>query len=414
MNLNGTLQCCRTGVLISGFIRLIHRECVILDLIGLINSFYWIKDSSLDWESINFRNESEIFERKNRNKLYLLSKLLDEQILNYSKLKQMCWKGIPSSIRPQIWKLLLKYTPKKLSRRAKQLQNKRNEYNHLRKLYFEKATKYPNKLDIYQQKLLQWTELDIKRMQYNYSENKILQTIELRNVLQRILYMFGLKHSCIGYYSGILDILIIIILSFIPNHTLNNSDVSYTYKCTYIHSYDRFFYHKRINWNVIEADSYWCLENLFESKQLFNNYTNDFTVTLNMVKCLKYILKKINYNLYLHFENERVDFNQFWQWIHNFLARKMNVNHIMKIWDAMLCLNDDEFNSFHVCVCVSLVNSFSTLLLNSSFGQIVLFIQSISAHTSIWKDKDVDKLLAQAFFYHELFAHNIKTMIKPK
>ena len=128
MEPNGNLQCSRTGVLISGFIRPVHEKCVIFDVIGLINSFYWIKDYSLDWESIDFQNDVQIEERKNRNKLYLLCNLLDEQILDIEQLKEQCWKGIPSSMRPQIWRLLMSYTPKKLSRRNKQLSNKRNEY----------------------------------------------------------------------------------------------------------------------------------------------------------------------------------------------------------------------------------------------------------------------------------------------
>eukprot|EP01083_Nonionella_stella_P000730 2085_1 len=403
MNFNGTLQCCRTGLLISGFIRPTHRKCVIFDLIGIINHYYWIKDTSLDWEAINFSNESEIAERKTRNKLFLLSKQLDAEILDYAKLKQMCWSGVPSSIRSTIWKLLLKYTPKKLSRRNKQLANKRNQYHALRQLYFDAAVSNPNQLDVYQQKLLRCTQLDIKRIRYNFPENQILKNVALQSLLQRVLYMFGLKHSCIGYSHGILDILIIITLSLLPPHHHQNHT-------SYHHHHHT---HGTIsNWEVIEADTYWCLENLFESKQLFNNYTHDLSTTLNMLHCVQWVVKKVNHSLYAHFQRERVDFNQFWQWIHSFLIRKMSIEHVMKVWDSLLSTSDDEFNSFHVCICASLLTSFSGLLETMDFAQIIVFTQSIAAHTSLWSKKDVDSLLAEAFTYHELYAQKIKLMIQ--
>ena len=124
-------------LLICGYIRSIHDKYVIHDLYLIILLFYSLRDSTKEWNEIDFSNISEITDRKTRNKLYSLNKLLDEDMININKLKQLCWNGIPNNLRARIWRLLLGYAPKKLSRRQRKLEDKRNEYYHLRRQYFE-------------------------------------------------------------------------------------------------------------------------------------------------------------------------------------------------------------------------------------------------------------------------------------
>lgn len=37
-------------------------------------------------------------------------RLLDEQIIDYNKLAELSWNGIPPTLRKVVWPILLKYT----------------------------------------------------------------------------------------------------------------------------------------------------------------------------------------------------------------------------------------------------------------------------------------------------------------
>merc|ERR1719297_628142 len=84
---------------------------------GSVSPIYSSIDPSkiLEWDEI--KNENEAFARKNRNRINLLTKMLEQNVMDSIQIRKACWRGIPKCMRPSIWKLLLGYTPKNLSRR---------------------------------------------------------------------------------------------------------------------------------------------------------------------------------------------------------------------------------------------------------------------------------------------------------
>lgn len=53
------------------------------------------------------------------------------------QLVQAAWTGVPSQLRPQVWRLLLRYEPASQSRAAAALARKRREYCDLGHAYYD-------------------------------------------------------------------------------------------------------------------------------------------------------------------------------------------------------------------------------------------------------------------------------------
>jgi hypothetical protein len=65
--------------------------------------------------------------------------LLMEPNINIEQLRKLSWPGIPSELRPTVWKLFLGYLPRNQSRRQQTLDRKRKEYQEFMQNTFEKG-----------------------------------------------------------------------------------------------------------------------------------------------------------------------------------------------------------------------------------------------------------------------------------
>merc|ERR1719361_253417 len=280
----------------------------------------------VDWEEM--KTDNEAFARKNRNRINLLSKMLENTVLESTALRRACWRGIPTSMRPQIWKLLLGYTPKNLARRQMTLDKKRKEYYDLVSRYYT-DTKKEHRSD-QENKIVHQIGLDVPRTS---PELRLFQIECINNLLSRALYLWARKHTATGYVQGINDLITPFVYIFLDEYLQTNYDGI----CLADFDLSREIIKTKLSEKMlvhIEADSYWCLDYLIEGLQL--NYTDNQPGIYHMVSQLEDVIKRVNEALYKHFESENVEIFQFsFRWMNCLLMRELSLQNIIRLWDTI-------------------------------------------------------------------------------
>ena len=64
--------------------------------------------------------------------------VLSQQLVDLNQLQQLCWSGCPNQLRPQTWRLLLRYAPGNADRRQEKMARLRSEYADAVMNYFDK------------------------------------------------------------------------------------------------------------------------------------------------------------------------------------------------------------------------------------------------------------------------------------
>uniref|UniRef100_A0A1I8BHI3 TBC1 domain family member 22B n=1 Tax=Meloidogyne hapla TaxID=6305 RepID=A0A1I8BHI3_MELHA len=151
-------------------------------------------------------------------------------IVDLCELRKECWLGIPQRIRPLAWRILSGYIPTNLDRRELTLKRKRDEY---------------------------WDYVE----QYFHTRYDEQHQITFRQIFERILYIWAIRHPASGYVQGINDLVtpffIVFLSEFIPDDTdLGSFDLSLL---------------NREQVEMVEADSFWCVSALLDTIQ--DNYT---------------------------------------------------------------------------------------------------------------------------------------------
>lgn len=202
--------------------------------------------------------------------------LLDE-------LKNILWGGIsdevPFIVRARCWKLALGYLPLNTDDTQKVLKKKRDEYENLKKQYYNKM-----KLSEDELKILRQIKVDIPRTKscYNIFINKKIQQLS-----EHVLFIYSVRHPACGYVQGINDLitpfLIVFIRPFILKKEINSDDI------------DNMIDEDLKN---VEADLYFCLSKLLE--QIQDNYTFGQPGIQRAIIKVKEIVKRIDNSLFNH------------------------------------------------------------------------------------------------------------------
>mmetsp|Transcript_6181 Transcript_6181/g.26104 ORF Transcript_6181/g.26104 Transcript_6181/m.26104 type:complete len:153 (+) Transcript_6181:1149-1607(+) len=95
------------------------------------------------------------------------------------------------SVHPQTWKLLLNYLPVNASRRQETLYMKRTSYRHAVDQYWKASDWSPDEEAVFRQ-----ISVDIPR---TCPDHKLFHVKQVQEILQRILFVWALKHPASGY-----------------------------------------------------------------------------------------------------------------------------------------------------------------------------------------------------------------------
>ena len=132
-------------------------------------------------------------------------KVLNKDTVDTKELRKLCWNGIPHPHRPLAWQILLGYIPVKRDRREEIVNRKRREYQESVPTYYSNnipeidGDRSTQDGEIYRQIMV-----DLPR---TCPDSPFFHQEPVRKVMERILYIWSIRHPSSGYVQGMNDIL---------------------------------------------------------------------------------------------------------------------------------------------------------------------------------------------------------------
>lgn len=318
------------------------------------------------------------------------SRSMSNKLVDLAALRELLWNGAPNAeIRGLCWRLLLHVAPNARDRYGPTLEKKRREYHEL-------ATSNMNYADE-EQVLLRQIKVDLPRTNCGYLQELFLEE-PMQDMMERILFVWAIRHPACGYVQGINDLLVPFIVVFLMaevGEDLMNMPISKVPPDA------------RDN---VEADSYYCLTRLLDSIQ--DNYTPGQPGIQRMVADLGSQVKQIDVDLYNVLEENGCDFLQFsFRWMNCLLAREFPMACVIRLWDtyiaeiAAAAVGTTDFTQFHTYMCaVFLIFYAPSIKKTENFQDLMIFLQKFP--TAHWRDTDIEVMLSSA--------HLLKTLLTQK
>ncbi|RDA87946.1 hypothetical protein CP532_1712 [Ophiocordyceps camponoti-leonardi (nom. inval.)] len=316
-------------------------------------------------------------------------KLLQASAISLPDLRALAWSGVPEEVRAMTWQLLLSYLPTNSERRVATLQRKRKEYMDGVRQAFDRAgtgAGAAGKARGLDEAVWHQISIDIPRTNphielYGYEATQ--------RSLERILYLWAVRHPASGYVQGINDLVTpfwqVFLALYIGDHNIETGmDPGQLPKPVL---------------DAVEADSFWCLTKLLDGIQ--DHYIVAQPGIQRQVGALRDLTARIDAGLSSHLEREGVEFIQFsFRWMNCLLMREISVQNTIRMWDTYLA-EEQGFSEFHLYVCAALLVKWSDKLVKMDFQEIMMFLQSLP--TKAWTEKDIELLLSEAFIWQSLY-----------
>ncbi|GFF77209.1 GTPase-activating protein gyp1 [Aspergillus lentulus] len=322
-------------------------------------------------------------------------RLLQTSTVSLSELRNLAWSGIPAEVRAMTWQILLGYLPTNSERRVSTLERKRKEYlDGVRQAFERSSTPAPGNppasstgrgrgLD---EAIWHQISIDVPRTSphiqlYGYEATQ--------RSLERILYVWAIRHPASGYVQGINDLVTPFWQVFLGMY-MTDLNVEEDMDPGQL---------PRSVLDAVEADSFWCLTKLLDGIQ--DNYIYAQPGIHRQVRALRDLTMRIDSTLAKHLEHEGVEFMQFsFRWMNCLLMREMSVQNTIRMWDTYMA-EEQGFSRFHVYVCAAFLVKWSDQLVKMDFQEIMMFLQALP--TRDWTEKDIELLLSEAFIWQSLF-----------
>lgn len=336
------------------------------------------------------RAEKLIRERSIRtNRRHKFVDCLTSPDVNIVDLRKQAWSGIPSDLRPMAWQLLLGYLPLPTPMRATTLTRKRKEYISLVELTFSRGHEG---LD---QQIWHQIEIDVPRTRPGV---RLWMYAATQRSLERILYVWAIRHPASGYVQGINDLVTPFFQVFLSAYIDSDPE-----------NFDPANLPKTIL-DAVEADSFWCLSRLLDGIQ--DNYIFAQPGIQRSVRRMAELVARIDAPLHTHLEDQNVEFMQFaFRWMNCLLMREISVQNTIRMWDTYLAEGPDAFSQFHLYVCSAFLVKWSDKLRQMDFQGIIMFLQSLP--TQSWGDHEIEMLLSEAFVLNSVW-HNAQSHFNGK
>lgn len=279
-------------------------------------------------------------------------RILQSSSINLPELRGAAWSGLPSEVRAMTWQLLLGYLPTSSERRVATLERKRKEYLDGVRQAFERGTLGADKpveagvagpgsspgltrgrgrgLD---EAIWHQISIDVPRTNphlelYSYEATQ--------RSLERILYVWAIRHPASGYVQGINDLVTPFWQVFLGQY-ITDPDVE--------SGMDPGQLPKPVL-DAVEADSFWCLTKLLDGIQ--DNYIHAQPGIQRQVSALRDLTARIDGALAKHMEQEGVEFIQFsFRWMNCLLMREISVRNTVRMWDTYLVSHNPLLTLHH-------------------------------------------------------------------
>ncbi|KAK9239209.1 rab-GTPase-TBC domain-containing protein [Lipomyces kononenkoae] len=356
-----------------------HYERIVKDPANSLHMIYHpsVSSSSSSTSSVDNASAAEIELLNARiSRINKFKRVLQSSNVDISALRNLAWSGIPDELRPMSWQVLLGYLPSNADRRVSTLARKRREYADGVKQAFANGVDHAV-----------WHQINIDVPRTN-PHLKLYSFEATQRSLERILYVWAIRHPASGYVQGINDLVTPFFQVFLSAYV--DGDVE---------SYDPGLLPKEVL-DVVEADSFWCLTKLLDGIQ--DNYIFAQPGIQRQVAALKDLTMRIDANLARHLQAENVEFIQFsFRWMNCLLMREVSVKNTIRMWDTYMAEGSTGFSEFHLYVCAAFLVKWSVQIQTMDFQEIMMFLQSLP--TQSWTEKDVELLLSEAYMWQSLF-----------
>ena len=265
-------------------------------------------------------------------------RILQSSTISLPELRDSAWSGLPNEVRAMSWQVLLGYLPTSSERRVATLERKRKEYLEGVRQAFERGglpegrshslgdlkSPYGHKGRARGLDEAVWHQISIDVPRTN-PHLELYSYESTQRSLERILYVWAIRHPASGYVQGINDLVTPFWQVFLASYITDN-DVSSGMDPGQL---------PRQVLDAVEADSFWCLSKLLDGIQ--DNYVHAQPGIQRQVAALRDLTKRIDSSLVSHMEEEGVDFMQFsFRWMNCLLMREVSVNNVIRMWDTYL------------------------------------------------------------------------------
>ena len=262
-------------------------------------------------------------------------RILQASTVSLTDLRSAAWSGVPEEVRAMTWQLLLGYLPTNSERRVTVLERKRKEYlDGVRQAFNLDASgasttqkkKSTAGLGSRGRGLDEavWHQISIDVPRTN-PHLKLYGYEATQRSLERILYVWALRHPASGYVQGINDLVTPFWQVFLGTY-ITDLDIS--------EGMDPGQLPKPVL-DAVEADSFWCLTKLLDGIQ--DNYIHAQPGIHRQVNALRDLTVRIDANLAKHLEQEGVEFMQFsFRWVNCLLMREVSIGNTIRMWDTYL------------------------------------------------------------------------------
>lgn len=268
-------------------------------------------------------------------------RILQTSTISLSELRATAWSGIPSEVRAMTWQVLLGYLPTSSERRVAALERKRKEYLEGVRQAFERGTSgssaavasglagissAPTAIRGRGRGLDEaiWHQISIDVPRTN-PHLELYSYEATQRSLERILYVWAIRHPASGYVQGINDLVTPFWQVFLSAY-ISDPDVEF--------GMDPGQLPKPVL-DAVEADSFWCLTKLLDGIQ--DNYISAQPGIQRQVASLRDLTTRIDAGLARHLQNEGVEFIQFsFRWMNCLLMREISVKNTIRMWDTYL------------------------------------------------------------------------------
>ena len=260
-------------------------------------------------------------------------RILQSSSVALPDLRSAAWSGVPEEVRAMTWQLLLGYLPVNSERRVITLERKRKEYlDAVKQSFGDSTTGARTSVNVgltpaskgrgLDESIWHQISIDIPRTNPHIPLYGFEAT---QRSLERILYVWALRHPASGYVQGINDLATPFWQVFLGAY-ITDFDIA--------SGMDPGQLPKPVL-DAVEADSFWCLTKLLDGIQ--DNYIHAQPGIHRQVSALRDLTMRIDTSLAKHFESEGVEYMQFsFRWMNCLLMRELNMKSTIRMWDTYL------------------------------------------------------------------------------
>lgn len=367
-------------------------------------------------------------------KLEQLDKVLSAPTVDLTALRNLCWCGVPdASRRFEAWCIMLRYLPPQVAATGQAvLQRKRAEYlvfvlRHHESVDWDgllaaqsaQGTAHGHSLaagnfvasqeDI---NVMRQIRKDVPR---TYGGVKMLQHPRAQLLLERVLFIWAIRHPASGYVQGMNDILLPFLFVTLAKKISGDGDV---YRLLALTDADV----KAVcgsalrdaDWNEVEADSYWLLSAFMSSVQ--SNFTFSQGGTHALVRRMQTIVALADPALHAFLVSVHISFEEFaFRWMNCFLLRELPPHLGVRLFDTYCAEEVDSgrggFGMFHVYVCAALLIRWGEELQRTDdFAKLVHLLHH--PQTKDYTEETVAELTAQAFVLMQQYESRVDNALR--